>query len=314
MSGTKGAFQSQVNGIPAPGLSGGFCDFNPAFSVAGGPGGIVAGNSGLLVGRFAWLSTQGMDPDSGPQIANNFGYGVIPDGLVPRSGQQALITPYLAGASEQIPQGFPAWLLAGGRGLWVRNNGSSVAYRGMKAYANFSTGAVSFAPTGSPTTASLTTSSIAAGTAISVTGSIAGNVLTVTNVATGVVYPGAILTGVGVATGTQVVAQLTGTAGGVGTYALNYGEQNIASETISGTYGVLTVGAGTPISGGVLSGSGVTAGTTVWGQLTASTWVVSPSQTAASTTITENVNIETKFIALSGGAVGELVKVSDQIQ
>jgi hypothetical protein len=275
-----------------------------------GPGGLVAGSAGVNVGKFCWFSYQAIDPDNAPTIVNSFGFGVVPDGLVPRPGQQAIITTYLADSSMQINQGLPVWVMSGG-GLWVVNNGPALARRGQKAYAQFTNGFVSFAATGAPTTTSLTTSSIAAATAIAVTGSITGNVLTVTAVSTGTVVPGAILTGTNVATGTQVVSQLNGTLGGIGSYALNIAEQSVASEAIGGTYGVLTVGAGTPISGGILSGSGVTSGTVTWGQLTASTWVVSPSQTAASTTITETLNIETKWIAQSSGGVGELVKISE---
>jgi hypothetical protein len=147
------------------------------------------------------------------------------------------------------------------------------------------------------------------------TASISGNVLTVVTSTGGTIYPGAILTGPpGVAAGSQIVSQLSGTPGGVGSYALNIGEQTVALGALAATNGVLTVGGGgPPISGGVLSGTGVTAGTTVWGQLTATTWVVSPSQTAASTTITETSQVETKWVAMSVGTVGELVKISSSV-
>jgi hypothetical protein len=309
-------FQTQVNGLPSPGIEGDFADFNPRFTALAGPGGLVAGSAGVAVGKFCWFSQQNIDPDNAATIVNSFGYGVIPDGLVPRPGQQGIITTFLADSTMTINQGLPVWVMTGG-GLWVKNNGSGLATVGQKAYATFNNGTVTFAATGSPTQASLTTSSIAAATSISCTGSISGNVLTVTAIATGSIYPGAILTGSNVATGTQVVAQLSGTAQGIGTYALNIAEQTVASETISGTYGVLTVGAGTPIQGGILSGSGgggVTAGTVVWQQLTASTWVVSPSQSVTSSTITENTNIETKWYARSSGGVGELVKISEVVQ
>jgi len=305
-------FQTQVNGLPAPGIEGDFADFNPRFTALAGPGGLVAGASGVSIGKACWFSYQGIDPDNGPTIVNSFGSGV-PDGLVPRPGQQSIITTYLADASMTINRGLPVWVMTSG-GLWVVNNGSALAMRGQKMYAAFNSGVLSFAATGSASTASLTTSSIAAATTIACTGSISGNVLTVTAISAGTIYPGAILTGTGVATGTQVVAQLSGTAGGIGTYALSIAEQSVVSEAIAGTYGVLTVGAGTPIIGGVLSGSGVTTGTVVFQQLTASTWVVSPSQTASSTTITETLNVETKWLAVSSGGVGEIVKVSDITQ
>lgn len=64
------------------------------------------------------------------------------------------------------------------------------------------------------------------------TGSIAGKVLTVTAVASGELAEGKTLAGTGVTDGTQILAQLTGTAGGIGTYSLSV-SQTVASETIT---------------------------------------------------------------------------------
>jgi len=302
--------QTQVNVVPAPAVEGDFASSNPRVSMLEGPGGFVAGASGVTVGRFAWASNQFMDADNAPAVLNNFGAGPV-TGFIHR-GQQGLNTTFLAGSSMLIPAGFGVGDCFTGGDFWAKNNGTIQALPGMKAYANTLTGAVSFAATGTAGTTSLTTSSIAAGTTIAATGSISGNVLTITAISAGTIYPGTIITGTNIATGTQVVSQLSGTPQGIGTYSLSIGEQTIVSEAIAGTYGVLTVGAGTPISGGVLSGSGVTPGTVVFGQLTPTTWVVSPSQTAASTTIAEATSVETKWIARSGGLVGELVKISDQ--
>jgi len=310
--------QNIVNGVPAPGVAGDFASANTnRFSVLSGPGGLVAGAAGVTIGRFAWLSQQSLDPDNAAQIVNSFGNGV-PDGFVARPSNSAVITIYLADSSMLINGGFPVTLNSGGD-FWVKNDGAGQALVGQKAYANFTSGQVTFAATGAATTTSLTTSSIAANTtvaAISMTGSISGNVLTVTAVSTGTLYAGTILTGpAGVATGTQVTQQLSGTAGGIGTYALSIGEQTVASGTVVGTYGILTVGGGgPPIPGSVLSGAGVTTGTTVWQQLTSSTWVVSPTQTATSTTITATTNVETKWVARSSGAAGEIVKMSEVSQ
>jgi prepilin-type processing-associated H-X9-DG protein len=254
------------------------------------------------------LSYQNIDWDGGPAIVNNTGSGPVA-GFVGRH-QQGLITPFLANASMVIPQGFGMWLYAGGN-FWARNGGATQALPGMKAYASFADGHVSFAATGSAATVSLTGSSIAPATAFSGTGSITGNVLTITSVTAGTLVPGTILTGTGVAAGTQVVSQLSGTTGGAGTYAVNYAEQTVAATTIGGTYGVLTVGGGAPVQGGALSGTGVTAGTTLWGQLSPTTWAVSPSQTVASETMTMASVTETKWICMSSGLAGELVKISD---
>jgi len=365
-------FPRQVNVQAAPAVAGDFCDANPRSVVDAGQGGFVAGSSGLTIGSFAWADTLTN------KIANSFGAGA-PAGFVFRD-QQALITAYLAEASLVIPAGFPCTLFNAG-GFWVLNSGSTTSAIGNKVYANNANGSVSFGPTGTPPAAAGVTGSIAATVVTgaialnSVTGSIAGQVLTVSAIAAGTVLAaGQALSGTNVDPATTILSQLTGTAGGVGTYSVSV-SQNIASETITAsgggltvsavTSGVLAIGqtlsgaaAGTVItgygtgaggtgtyavsvsqtfasgtltaSGGVLtvsavgsgalavgdtiSGSGVTAGTTITGFITGTggtgTYAVSISQTATSTTIIVAAGTETKWVASSIGAPGELVKMT----
>ena len=66
----------------------------------------------------------------------------------------------------------------------------------------------------------------------SFTGVVAANVLTVSSL-TGTVTVGMTLSGTGVATGTLVTAQLTGPAGGAGTYSVT-GNATVGSTTITG--------------------------------------------------------------------------------
>lgn len=68
----------------------------------------------------------------------------------------------------------------------------------------------------------------------SVTGSIAGTTLNVTAVASGQLQAGQTLAGAPVAllAGTTIVRQLTGAAGGIGTYAVSR-SQTVASETLT---------------------------------------------------------------------------------
>ena len=305
-------FPNQVYVQPGAGVPGDFASLNPRFTYNAGPGALVAGPNGLTIGRFAWV-----DP-SGDGVVNNTGIGPV-SGFVGRQGQQALITVYLAESSQVIPGGNPVTLYTGGD-FWVINSGAGEALIGQKAYANYSNGAVTFAATGSPGTASGTASSIAAATAISVTGSIIGQLLTVTAVSTGTVVPGAILTGTGVATGTQVTQQLSGTADGIGTYLVNIPDQAVAAgTTIGGTYGILTVGGtitGTFSIGDTLESSTISVQTVIWGFGTgtggAGTYIVSPSQTAGSTTITAGTTVETKWFAITAGPAGGIVKISSQ--
>lgn len=300
-------FQTNVQINPAPGLPGDFASANPWHSVLAGPGALVAGPAGVTAGRFAWI-----DP-SGTFAANN-GSGP-PAGLVGRSFGRAPIVTYLAETANLVPVGFEVTLYNGGD-FWVANDGTNEALIGMKAYASVVDGKITFGATGSPPAAASVTGSIAAGTA-SVTGSIAGNVMNVTAVGSGTLIPGETISGGAIVTGTQIVSQLSGTAGGIGTYQVSI-PQTQASTTISATYGILTVtavGSGALTVGDVLSGSGVTAGTTISALTTGTggtgTYAVTPTQTASSTTITATGGVETRWIAMSIGLPGEVVKISN---
>lgn len=301
-------FQSQVNLQPAPAVAGDFASANPRATVLAGAGQIVAGAAGVTVARFAWLD------DATGTIALNRGIGA-PDGFVHRE-QQALITAYLAEVSNLVPQGYPVTLFSAGD-FWVTNSGSNAVTRGMKAYANYTTGLVTFAATGSPPAAAAVTGAIAAST-FSVTASVSETTMTVTAVGSGTIVAGATISGTNVVSGTTVVSQLTGTTGGIGTYAVSV-TQTVASTTVSGTYGTLTVSAvasGALAVGQVLSGANVTAGTVITqlgtGTGGTGTYLVSPTQTAASATVNATAGIETKWFAQSIGAAGELIKISSQ--
>jgi hypothetical protein len=114
----------------------------------------------------------------------------------------------------------------------------------------------------------------------------------------------------------MIVSQIAGTTNGIGTYYVSIPEQTVSSTTISGTYGLLTVG-GTVVSGfgvgQVITGTGVVAGTQITqlgtGTGGAGTYIVNNNTVVASTAISvAATNVETKWIAASAGAVGELIK------
>ena len=69
------------------------------------------------------------------------------------------------------------------------------------------------------------------------TGAIAGGVLTVSAVASGSLAAGQTVSGTGVVSGTEIVEQLSGTAGGAGTYRLNRTQSpDVASEAMTTAY------------------------------------------------------------------------------
>ena len=326
-------FQTTVNAVPAPGIAGDFASTNLRHSVLGGPAGLVAGScgsspNGLTCGRFAWLDTATYS------VVSNAGAGA-PSGFV-RNAHNALITAYLGETSLVIPTGFPTGNLFDGGDFWALNSTGAAVTPGLKVYVNNTTGAISsFALTGTPSTAGTSTAStIAANTtvaAVSVTGSIAipvagattGNaiapaILTVSAVATGTLYPGIPIAGANVTSGTTIIAQLTGTTGGVGTYSVSIA-QTAASATVTATYGILTVG-GTVVAGYAVgqSLSAGSAGTVITALGTgtggAGTYIVNNTQTVASTTINSYIGTETAWYAASmgTGATGEVIKITSK--
>lgn len=71
------------------------------------------------------------------------------------------------------------------------------------------------------------------------TGSIAGTVLTVSAIASGFLRAGQAIAGAGVAAGTLIAAQTSGTPGGVGAYSLAAPAQTVASEAMTSTLSIL---------------------------------------------------------------------------
>lgn len=313
-------FQTQVNTVPGLGVEGDLLTSNPRFNALFGPGGAVAGALGLRMGAFCWAQANPLDPDNAPLILNNFGSGSV-TGFVRRGMANGLITTFLADASMLLPPGFGAGEIFNGGDFLVKNNGTTFALPGYKAYANLGTGLVSFGTTGAPTVATDTGATFAEGT-FSVTGSIAGNVMTVTFVGSGTIRTGATITGTGIPTvpAITVGAQLTGTAGGVGTYYVTGAgsELSVASTTISGTYGIVTISGAvtgaTIVLGGLVAGASVPANAYITqlgtGAGAAGTYFTTPFATLSAQTMTVTVNVETQWSAASGGAAGELVKMT----
>ena len=161
-----------------------------------------------------------------------------------------------------------------------------------------------------PPSAASFTAAIAAGTA-SVTGGISGNVLSVTAVSSGTLAVGALITGTGVTAGTQITGQLSGTAGGVGDYAVSIAQAVDAGTTISASYGTMTVSAmtsGTLAPGQIVSGGTTLANTqiTAFGTGTGltGTYIVNLTQTVASGALTtEGPDLDVSYDSVSGGLV-----------
>lgn len=299
-------YQQQVGIVPAPGVEGDFASASIRATVLAGPGALVTAASdlsplGLTCGRFFWL-------DSAGQIASNSGPG-LPAGFVKRSNN-ALIVKFLDEATMVIPPGF-----AFGDGFlegvfWARSK-TDVTIN-QKVYAYNADGTIATGATGSPPAGSAYTASIGA----SVTGSIAGNTLTVSAVTYGAIEVGSVIPAQSGVTAATVTAILTG-SGGVGTYTISGGAQTVSSQAIvvNGTNMTVTaVASGTIGQGDAVTGA--QSGTIVTDLGTyapgAQTGVVriSPAQHLASTSLTSPAAVETKWYAGSACSAGELFKLT----
>lgn len=308
-------FQTQAAYNPAPAVEGDFASTNPRTTVLAGAAALVCGALGAVVGRFAWLSYSQVDSDNAPAVVNTFGTGPVA-GFIHRE-QQGLIEQYLQESTMLVPAGFPITVFDGGD-FWVKNNGTTPAMINQKVYANYADGKATAGPTGQPNGATTSAGSIAAATSGFV-GSIVGNVLNVTAVNSGTIYPGTTISGTDVVSGSKIVSQLSGTPGGIGTYAVSIPDQDVDPGTvISGTYGVFTAGGtitGVFGVGDTLTGMNINDTTTITQQLTgpaggAGTYAVDVNAVISSTTITAATNVETKWIVRSFAQPGELMKIS----
>jgi hypothetical protein len=305
-------FQTAVNLQPAPAVAGDFASANVRMSVIppGGPGALVAGPSGVTVGRFAWF-----DLATGSKVGNA-GSGV-PAGFMARPDAMAVITTWLSETTMLVPAGMGVTLYSDGD-FWVVNSGTNQVIPNLKAYANNANGLVSFGVTGSPPTGASVTADVAASTG-SFTGSIVDNLLTITAVLSGVAVVGGTLSGTNVVTGTMITSQLSGTTGGVGTYRVNIPGQAATSTTISETYGTMTVasvGSGALAVGDAISGSPAGTYISAFGTGTGGTgtYIVTNNSVVGSTTITVSGGTETKWYSAGFAAPGELVRMTSYRQ
>lgn len=296
-------FQRSVNVQPAIGVAGDMWGANPRASVLAGEGALVSGPDGLFVGRFAWKHADG--------LLYNTGVGA-PTGFVARE-QQAFITEFLGETSMWIPPGQPVTLFMSGDFL-MKNEGDTAATENAVLYVDASTGAGAPGATGTAEAASFTAAvaaNVIADTCtidpVTCTASISGTTMTVTALGTrSLLSPGMVLTGTNVAEGTEIVSQLTGTAGSTGTYEVSI-DQEVVSTTVTGSGAVLAVTSMT--TGGIsvgqtLSGTGVTGGTTVLANITgaggAGAYWVDTSQTVTGVVITASGGTMTVSAVASG--------------
>jgi len=301
-------FQKTVNILQAPGQAGDFASTNPFASLLAGPGELVAPTGGLLVGNFCWVGPAG-------QVSQSYvsGYQI---GFVGRN-EQALITQYLGETTLLIPAGFMVNAFATGD-FWAKFEGGATP--GQTVYADKTNGS----PIAAASTPAAASATGLVGSTASVSGSITNGVLTITTAAAaGSVMPGDTFTATGVPSGTTIVAQLTGTTGGIGTYSLNNPIETVAAftngqSTFSAYATFSAVGTGTLVQGDTLISALLASNTELGVQVTGTTggagiYNITPAQAAtASGTITTAGAVATAFFV--GGAYtagnGEVAKIT----
>ena len=308
----SGGFQTQVNLTPAPAVEGDFASANPRSVVLAGPGGLVSGPNGVVIGKFGWV-------ESDFRTVNSFGSApAAPDGFIDRPSNmpQALITQFLGIATQLVPQGMPVTLHRSGD-FWAKNLGPAALTRGAQIYAGYADGGIySSVPAGASVTATVgSTNTASLGATFTAAASVASPTLVITAV-TGLISIGDAVAGSGITDNPVILAQVSGTAGGAGTYTLSKNE-TCTGGTVTCFGNVLNVTAvSTYISVGdtVVKSTDFPAGVTIAAQLTgtaggAGLYQLSVPATAytASGTSVLTYGITIKVTAVGSGtlAVGE---------
>lgn len=271
----QGDFQSTVNDVQAPGVEGDFASTNPFSSVLAGPGKLVAPAGGARVGSFLWVGPTG-------QVSQSFVAGWQIGYLL--RNEQALITEFLGSYTMIVPQGFPITLVNSGD-FWARFTAGATV--GNNVYADPDNGA----PLAGATAPALGTGTATAGSTVTATVVNLSTTLSVTAVTHGIVSDGDAVadstTGANIPAGTKIVAQLTGIAGGVGTYEMSAAATaGAVGDTVVTTSSFMLVtaianGAFTP--GDTFTGTDVAAGTAVVSQALPFKGVASLATTTALT-------------------------------
>jgi hypothetical protein len=300
------SFQKTINDQQAPGVKGDFASTNPFSSVLAGQGTLVAPPGGLLVGNFFWIGPDGTCSQSfvaGWQVA-----------FLGRN-EQALITIFLGEASMLVPAGFPVVGFNGGD-FWAQFEAGATV--GQLVFADPNNGAPLAGAT-APAGATSTASAGFTGTGTVTNGSA---VLTINTATAGILSVGDTVTGTDIPSGTTILNQLTVTAGSgaglLGTYTMSQAATGAAGpEAITSTSTVLDNTAdltGALNFGDVISGTGVTVGTTVGAQQAGFSGVAT---TAVSTTLTvTSVNpgsgLLLKGSPISGGSIPAAATIASQ--
>lgn len=310
-----------VNVLPSV-LSAGGTGLNGTGLMLDNSGRVPAGSVAAFNGTAAVQSYFGLASKQASEAVIYFGgfsgATIQPSSLLVANYNQNAVGAFMRGGSLASTTLAQLQAISGTLNITIDGAAHNAAALNLSAASSFSNAAsiIQTAINGALSSSGVMTGTIAPAT-FSVTGSIAGNVLTVTGVTSGTIVAGATITGTGIAASTTIGNQLTGTTGGIGTYAVN-NSQTVASTTVSGTYGLLTVTGVTSGSfavGLTITGTSVTAATIITALGTGTggtgTYIVNNSQTIASETLTGTTTAATvsfdsisSAFTVSSGTIG----------
>lgn len=290
---SRNGFQTFVNRQPPFGPIGAFASMNPRASALAGAGAFrstsaldyLSAVANPVVGRFAW--------GQGLYASRQKPAGASVGGFVAYELQNNI--PFLAPGSTDNPvqmavqSGFPVTLFTHGD-FWALPEsplGGAVAV-GDVVYARPYDGSLSDDPTAFSATGVQTASS---------------TTLTVSAVTKGALVPGMVITGTGVDSGLTIVAQLTGTPGGAGTYTVST-NTGFASTTISSA--AINTGflwASDTVADAVTSNATtIAAGTGVMTVAAMSSGTIEVGQNVSGTGVPANLFVVSQLTGTPGGA------------
>jgi len=231
-------FQRVVNQQPAPAVEGDLASNNPMASILPpvDSGFVVAAAQSVRVGYFAWGGVDGKVYSSA--AAAGAGAKI---GFVARQPNipSVVITVFLAESRMTLEAGMPCTLLGAGD-YWASLPGATP---GAAVFAVNTTGQPSLVDDATTDPTGFTAASAAKVNAVTdanTTIALNTGVMTVAAVASGVIEVGQRVTGTGVPDETFITRQLTGAAGGAGTYQTNsYNRAAVAAFTATMVQGTL---------------------------------------------------------------------------
>lgn len=234
MSLTKNGFQNFVNTDIPPANRGDFASMNPRRVVLAGRGAFKVGVvAPVTIGNFAWFDA--LTGFAQGAVVAGAAIGIVANEL------QTVITEFLGYYRTTVQAGFPITGYSAGD-FWTTVNGGA-GVPGDIIYADATSGAPTLDDNvgANPDTGFVLADPNVVNAVTAATTTVAANtgVMTIATVASGVVEAGQNVTLAGLGANIFIQNQISGVAGGAGTYQLNYQGIAVAAGVATMTQGAL---------------------------------------------------------------------------